>query len=438
MGLIIEKLHNRLKSIIFELSPKYKDIRERRYFFVRAPFMAAGNLLKKIHIKEDEYHNMVETCRKNPREYYIYGIIDEIIKAGSSAMRWEEFLKTTDSPDIAMNIHEGRLVCEAVIDEQNMWMRKLSEILVDEIIFSKCNNEHFYRGYLTAIALDNDLAIQKDINEFYNSKNDSLQQSINKGLKTLSAIEYKTKRKPLPHLASIVSMGSMPSPGKVFLSFRRRLLKAFEIASDNERLALNITYGIGYGRWSRSLHGKVYGPIRTKSVNPIDTLLGHVAIISFNILHRAHELLGLDPSGINKQISDYLRYTSNAPELIKLHEKDYQIGDLAITNDGLGQILEFTTSKYGYKAYKIEYLSHLDSRKIREDWFPAIDIERIAKRKDAKLFWKKNLEKSELGKQIWVKIKDMSDDKCFEMLKSFLSDLANANVLKHILKSNRP
>jgi len=438
MGLIIEKLHNRLKSIIFELSPKYKDIRERRDFFVRAPFRAAGNLLKKLSIKEDEYHNIVETCRKKPREYYVYGIIDEIIKAGSSAMRWEEFLKTTDSPDNAINTHEGRLINEAVIDEQNMWIRKLSEILVDEIIFSKYNNEHFYLGYLTAIALDNNLAIQKDINEFYNSRNDSLQQSINRDLEILSAIQAKTKCKPLPHLEIIISKSSIPYPGKVFLSFRRRLLKAFEIVSDNERLALNVTYGIGYGRWSRSLHGKVYGPMTIKRANTIDSLLNHMAIIGFNILHRAHELLGLDPSGINKQISNYLRYTSNAPELIKLHKKDYEVGDLAVTNDGLGQIVKFTTSKYGYKAYKIEYLSRLDLRKIRQDWFPAIDIKRIAKRKDTKLFWKKNLEKSELGKQVWVKIKDVSDDKCFEMLKSFLTDLANVNILKHILKSNRP
>src|SRR5687767_9351554 len=107
-------------------------------------------LQKRLAVDETGYLRVVGHAHADARAYYLYGVLDEVMKTSVAGIRWQEFIdepadvsekKKGESADAA---HVGRLVEESVVDEQEMWVRKLTELLVDVVLFGTTNEQEFY------------------------------------------------------------------------------------------------------------------------------------------------------------------------------------------------------------------------------------------------------------------------------------------------------
>jgi hypothetical protein len=72
------------------------DPKERRTFLSSAPLRAAHGLCLALGLNEANYRGLVGHIYRDPRAYFLYGCMDEVLKVSTASMRWAEFV---DSPE---------------------------------------------------------------------------------------------------------------------------------------------------------------------------------------------------------------------------------------------------------------------------------------------------------------------------------------------------
>jgi hypothetical protein len=157
------------------------DEKNTRIFFRKAALQTAATLQKNLSINEVGYLRVVGYTHADARACYLYGVLDEVLKVGTTIIRWEEFLSGADKKqdeETSEDLHLKRIVTESVIDEQYLWVRKLTEILADLILFSTTNDQEYYRLYLVCRRLDTYLGLQKDFEDFFACRNLNIGSSI--------------------------------------------------------------------------------------------------------------------------------------------------------------------------------------------------------------------------------------------------------------------
>ncbi len=122
--------------------PPIRDPRKKREFLGTWPMRAADTLMRALPIDEATYQGVVGHAHHDARAYLLYGALDEVFKVCTATLRWAEFLdapeeesKKHDASENEAEQHMHRVVIEAVLDEQHMWIRKLNELLSDLILF---------------------------------------------------------------------------------------------------------------------------------------------------------------------------------------------------------------------------------------------------------------------------------------------------------------
>lgn len=133
-------------------------------FFVSAPLQAADALTQELPIVESGFSFVSGISHADPRAYCFYGVCDEVMRAATAGLRWQEMMsgpppKPSKDP---RGKRIARVVEESVTDEQDLWTRKLLEHLVTTICFSQYNRQELYRGYLAATALQEHLFLDQD------------------------------------------------------------------------------------------------------------------------------------------------------------------------------------------------------------------------------------------------------------------------------------
>jgi len=107
----------------------------------------------------------------NSRDYYIYSVLDEVEKAGISLMNYSEFILGTKAE---INGHKSddsnrrmeRNIYSSIVDQMSVWIRKLTEILVEVIGFKKINNNNYFKHYILVHELTKNNRLKTDFN-FY-------------------------------------------------------------------------------------------------------------------------------------------------------------------------------------------------------------------------------------------------------------------------------
>lgn len=131
------------------------------------------------------------TSYADARAYYVFGVLNEVIKAGTAMVRWKEVMEDPREGrerDAEEQDHIGRLILEAIVDEQHIWMRKLAEILINLICFSQTNDQEYYRALMAATQLEAYLGLQGDFRDFYSFENRNVNHSIDFWLERLQHI----------------------------------------------------------------------------------------------------------------------------------------------------------------------------------------------------------------------------------------------------------
>lgn len=406
-------------------------------FFITTPLRSANRLMDKLY-KDDYFYETATHAwvgEDDAKKLFVYGVCKEVIKICIGLMNDREFLQEVPGDEKSVRRIE-KTITGSITDMQTYRIRKMVELLSLLILFDRnTKDDKEYRIFLSAENMDLALARQDDFKELYEGRVISnTQHSIDGFAKRIQDDFQKLGVTELWFLDNNKLRKQRPS---VFKSKKSLYLDALLVATPDERLALGISYGRGYSRTSQSVHPLIgshdYG-VKENNLRYIIANFSYLSIICMHIMHLAHKIVGVgDPEGLTKIMGENFE-KSTATESISGLKKEFKKGDLILTIwTDLAEIMDEYTSKYGYKAYKIKYLSRPPLPEFPEDWLEAQSIlARLMTKSMVRSFYEKNANSKKLPKEvaeIWPEVMKQSDDKLMESAKSFFVDMHKLGVL---------
>ena len=405
-----------------------KNEKKQYKFWIKCSLQAPRDLFPYLGIDDSIYKWLVSYSQPNPRGYYVHRILDEVLKIATAMIRWEEFLQDTSSlsPKNPNIIEEA--VVGAILDEQNMWQRKLIEALTELILFTETNYQDIYRHYFMIYELQNIFNTINNWYQYYGCEFNNYLFQANELIQDIKQLEGSINTKDIWYQQAQIPDSALPIKSyKLTSSLSSKLKKAIPISMPHERLTLGISYD-QYSRNSKHIHLRTSEKyLEGYSIKQIDSNFGIIGTTIISIIVRCQKLINKVPEGINKQLDEIVK-TNDFPikKLQALTEEIFETGDLVVTIYGeLGQVISVSTSILGYKAYKIKYLVE-KPLKIQEENFPGNYLKKLIS---------KDLIKDVI--KIAPEIGNMSIEKQHELLSSAIVNLWG-NGLKEVVLQNEP
>ena len=122
--------------------------KKQKDFFIDV-CIKGSNDLRKIIRTDEEIYNIYPGYSGYSKEYYIYLVLNELEKVGTTLMRIYEFISEGEADES----RASRNILEAQLDETFLWLRKLTEILVELILFEKINSNDYFKHYILVYEL---------------------------------------------------------------------------------------------------------------------------------------------------------------------------------------------------------------------------------------------------------------------------------------------
>ncbi len=308
-------------------------------FFTGYTLAAAVELRRTLNLNEESYAKAVGFNQSSPRNYYLYGVLDQVIKTSSAMMRWKEFQSDGDIKNDKYNFLVNDIV-QSVIDEQNMWRRKIIEILAELILFSDVNDNSYYKHYYLIHAIAEVKRVLSDWTEYYECEFDLYKDELKQLHEKLNNLENTGL-----DINKCWYLRSIKGERKV-ANFCQIYNKAPMNATVHEKTALELTYQ-GYREASQYIHFTSEKPTEEIEMKSIKINFACIyAAINF-IIFRCQELIGVTPMGRNKIMRDFIEKDLFTNEALKpLFFPVFCIGDKVITSYGeFGEIQDIKQSK---------------------------------------------------------------------------------------------
>lgn len=414
--------------------------KERREFLVNSPLRAAIGLAEALPINDDSYRGIAGHAFHDARAYFLYGCMDEVLKVSTTSIRWLQFLSPPENPTpeppgvpVERREHMRRIVPEAVIDEQQMWARKLNELLSDLILFGSTNGQEYYRLYLAARLLDAYFGLQQDFEEFFACRNGNADVSIKDLRQLILDLCRRVGEETVWFLRTPVAKAERA--GRVLVSQRRRFMKALELASPDQRLTLGISYEMGYSMPSRSIHANIGGPQRETSGEEVDKNLGRVSLLASHAVVCAYRLAGIEPVGTAKVLADSLSTSEAAGMLQQVYGAQHEVGDLVFAyGRDVCLVVGRSGSKYGYTSYKVRYITKPMLEEVPEDSFPARYVHRLLPRSTLRDTVKRLLGKHGATPEEVGRVDNVPDDQITRMATEAIQQWEKDGTLDQLLR----
>lgn len=343
--------------------------------FRQIALLGTATFLERIVPKEKLESEYIRFNKTNARNFLLLKLLTEVQKTGFVFSRW---IKSLESNASSKPNSVNDQIMETFIDEQSLWQRKLMEGLVVLINFSSTNELPFYYHFLLLQELDryrNMLLEQKD---FFSRGSALTQKNIMLLTKRIQSVEdeigdvskcwYLSEAKPL----------SKRRHWPVTSSLRQQMKRALSIAVLREKTALAYTYGQSYTETSGHIHFNVTRLDLTDLRSRFSFGFAQCGQLALRIIQRAHDLTEVEPEGINKLLmrQDRNRLSNMAPTSKKLEK-----GDFVLANGPyFGEVIDITTSYFGYESYLVKYLEETPLEGIDENWFPSFEVQLFMKR----------------------------------------------------------
>lgn len=378
--------------------------KDQEDFFIKTVLKEAAELRRKQKIDENFYHKIAWYGKQDAQSHYVYWVLDEIIRAATAMMRWQEFIwewEDVKRPEWEEDLGLERAISESVNFEQKLWSRKLSEQLIQVILFSIHNKQAIYRIWLAWESLNKVRSIRQDFKEFDNCNNENIEYQI----RSLSEfIKYQieedsigieeiffSKTKTIQDILNWDTSDNAP----FFISFRKLLILSMEIIDDdNDRILLWPTYHTSYWELSQAIHAW------SESANPeinilvLRTELIKIAMLCIRLIIWLYKILWIEKTeGIIALESTFSSEDMEAPRLFKnMNKKDYAVWDLIFAHWDFAEILEVKISRYKYTTFKIQYLGRPPIPEIVIEEMPSRAIQGVILKKDsAKEYFEKHI-----------------------------------------------
>lgn len=343
--------------------------------FRQIALLGTATFLERIVLKEKLESEYVRFNKTNARNFLLLKVLTEVQKAGFVFSRW---IKSLESNASSKPKSVNDQIMETFIDEQSLWQRKLIEGVVLLINFSSTNELPFYYHFLLLQELDRYRNMLLDQKDFFSRGSALTQknlmlltkriQSVENEIGDLSKCWYLSETKPL----------SKRKERPTTSSLRQQMKGALSIAAPREKTALAYTYGQSYGETSGNIHFNVTRLDLTDLRSRFSYGFAQCGQLALRIIQRAHDLTRLKPEGINKLLmrQDRNRPPNKAPTL-----KKFEKGDFVLANGPyLGEVIDITTSAFGYENYLVKYLEQTSLEGIDEDWLPSFEVQLFMKR----------------------------------------------------------
>lgn len=332
---------------------------KKKDFFVNACIKGADDLRKILNVGEEIYYTH-PGYSGNSKNYYIYLVLNELEKAGTALIRIHEFISEGKSDESRLS----RNILEAQLDETYLWLRKLTEILTELILFKEANSQDYYRHYILVGEL-------KDLNNTVkNAKNaygcniqnyigqiTDIKREINK-LETSSVDLQKCW-----YLKS--SKGIRVAGGKAeFENYAKKLDVALMGANADQRIALRMSYNEGFGSYSGSLHFNMDSRNRTRlSLENIRVNCLGIGLLVLNILIECRRILkDRRHNGYVAKLNAKFKNNDYPKNLIKRQtHPNIRVGDFVNAQGELAEVIKVKKGKYGYRSFRLKFLIEEDS-----------------------------------------------------------------------------
>jgi hypothetical protein len=168
--------------------------------------------------------------------------------------------------------------------------------------------------------------------------------------------------------------------GVPFSSFRDRYKKILPIALPSEFNTLGKSYIHAYSM-SKNVHFTPHDTSSSFDEEQIFRGVDRVGLLILALIIRCQLLLGCVPEGINKHYREMHDSNIAPAELAQsLKTKPAEMGDIVWIHGDYAEVLNVTTSKYGYPAYHVKYIEHSPLADIPEDWFAGFEVRLVAKK----------------------------------------------------------
>lgn len=348
-------------------------------------FRGGHDLRKQLNLDEDNFRLRAPYSHNDSKKVFIYQAIDEAQKAATCLIRWKEFF-SGDKSEISNEQGEEarqqviRITEQAVLEEQSLRSRKLTEILVDLILFLNTNEEIYFKDYFYFCELNECQYCQADRNEFFGFKSKNTECHIEWLRKQV--LDLENNGLDINNRWYIDEPKSICSLKQIRLSSFRAKYKKISLNQNPEIMTLlGKSYLHVYGE-SRKIHFSANDTSECFNQDNPSVNANKVAVLIINLLLKAQELSGLSSPELDKLVLGIKPSEVDSDFYKELRTSKANLGDYVLAGGDLGKVIEERKSKYGYYAYNIRYISRPPLEETPDDWFASFQIKKLGSKNE--------------------------------------------------------
>ncbi|MBI4130490.1 hypothetical protein HY468_04190 [Candidatus Roizmanbacteria bacterium] len=370
----IDSKHTKFKPQGFIVENPEEDEDRKKYdFFTRIPLKGAHTLRSYLKIDETSYRYIAGTAHGNARDYYLYGVLDEVERAGIAMQNYSEFIlgsrkennkkKENDNENLRLT----RNIIYTFIDEMSVWIRKLNEILVELVGFKYSNENKYYKYYLLVRELKRIRRVQKDFKDFYDCDSENLKYQINRIISEVNKLAPQLNSQKCWYVNKNKS-GVISTKISNHESRLQSLLPRF---TNDQKITIGLSYMV-YADTSQNIHVSLGEQDYEVDMKKIEAYFSEMGILSAHILILCKDILGRKPRGFLGQLNRITKQNKYPNELLRrLTRTRIKKLDFVVAYGDLGEVVKVKKSRYGYKTFRIKYIGTSPLPNIHEDEFPA-------------------------------------------------------------------
>jgi len=342
----------------------------------------ADELRKRLNISERDFNMLSRAHNSRGRGHFIYATLDEIEQVAFALKLTQDSFAEPPADNSSDELWRRitRNTYTAIESEQSLQIRRLTEVLVSIINFSQTNADEYYDHYLLYKELEQRQKKKADYAKYFKCENLNNLSAITFLKASITRAESKLGLNKCWYL-----QGKNPAANgeAKIASFKDYFNSALPIATKAERFALGFSYAYSYGETSQSIHLNIGGFKSRRSFEMLKSRRGQIWYLAIHCLNRCRRLLNIrSQKDIGADISRVLNQSLTSDFYRRLTQPNIAKGDFVSVFDSLCEVIGSAKSEFGYKSFKVRYLTRPPIPDQKEDWFPAINVRKQLDGKD--------------------------------------------------------